>query len=463
MSPRIEGKRSVNTRSNTSKQPAIAKLGRILDSNRKGKATGIYAICSANRFVLEAGMLQAKRDGSLLLIEATSNQVNQFGGYTGQTPQDFVKFVREIAKSMKMPWDQIVLGGDHLGPYVWRKIDSKAAMQKACQLVGEYVRAGFTKIHLDASMPCADDPVKPNEPLADEVVSARAAELCRAAEAAYREMPQGAIVPRYVIGTEVPIPGGEQAGSQAPEITRTKNLARTLRLAEEAFRRRGLRDTWRRVIAVVVQPGVEFGDASVVHYDSRQAKSLSQFRSRRWSGVYEAHSTDFQTKDELREMVKDHFAILKVGPWLTFAFREAIFALESIERELMCVRTALVPSGVQNALEKAMIENPTHWKRYYLGDEEAQRFARRFSYSDRARYYWPHPAVAAAVKRLIDNLTEKPIPPSLLSQYLPCQAEQVRDENLRSDPRELIRNKILEVIDHYAFACRMRRDSEAAC
>jgi D-tagatose-1,6-bisphosphate aldolase subunit GatZ/KbaZ len=408
-------------------------------------------------------MLRAKVDQSLLLVEATSNQVNQFGGYTGQTPQDFVNFVHGVAKAMKMPWDRIILGGDHLGPHVWRNTTSKVAMEKASELVEAYVRAGFTKIHLDTSMPCADDGREGHPPLTEEVVSARAAELCLAAESAHRTMPAGAIAPRYVIGTEVPVPGGEQAGSEAPEITRTDNLARTVNLGEEAFRRRGLAEAWKRVIAVVVQPGVEFGDTSIFPYDSEKAKSLSRFCIRRWSGVYEAHSTDFQTPQALGAMVRDHFAILKVGPWLTFAFREAVFALEALEREWLGSRPGLVLSDLQAILEKAMLQNPAHWKSYYHGNEEQLRLARRFSYSDRVRYYWPHATVAQAIERLCDNLLLNPAPLSLLSQFMPRQAEAVRIGHLANRPAELIRHKILQVIDHYASACRVRREDEAGC
>ena len=407
-------------------------------------------------------MRQAKRDESLLLIEATSNQVNQFGGYTGQTPKDFVRFVRGIAQSMRMPWENVILGGDHLGPHVWRSSNSKEAMNKACELVREYVEAGFAKIHLDASMPCADDVVEPHRPLAEEIVSARAAELCEAAESAYRATARS-VRPRYVIGTEVPIPGGEQVGAQAPEVTSTRNLARTLEIAEEAFRARGLREAWKRVIAVVVQPGVEFGDTSVFQYDARKAKALSQFCTKQWGGVYEAHSTDYQTKQALRAMVGDHFAILKVGPRLTFAFREAIMALERIEQELASLRPGMVASRVQESLERAMLESPGYWKSYYRGDEEELRFARRYSYSDRVRYYWPHPAVSGAVQQLISNLTKDPPPLSLLSQYLPQEAEQMREGRLANRPEELIRHKVLEVIEQYAFACGMKRENEAAC
>lgn len=434
---------------------ATGKLVELLQANRRGKGVGIYSICSANRFVLETGMMQAARDESLLLIEATSNQVNQFGGYTGQTPADFAKFIHEVAAARRFPRERIVLGGDHLGPHVWRSVTHTVAMEKAREMVADYVRAGFTKIHLDASMPCADDVSDRNRPLSDEIVSARAAELCQAAEEAYRSLPRSTTPPVYVIGSEVPIPGGEQLGSQAPRVTRTKDLVRTLDLAKKAFRSRGLDSAWERVIAVVVQPGVEFGDTTIFPYDSQKAKPLSRFLIRSWTGVYEAHSTDYQSRQALRQMVQDHFAILKVGPWLTFAFREAVFALAAVEQEWLSTRKEISLSGLREALEKAMLENPVHWKTYYRGDDTAVQIARKYSYSDRARYYWAQPAVAAALGRLIDNLSSHPTPVSLLSQFLPRQAEAVRSGALQNEPSALIRHKILEVVDEYAFASGM--------
>jgi D-tagatose-1,6-bisphosphate aldolase subunit GatZ/KbaZ len=305
-------------------------------------------------------------------------------------------------------------------------------------------------------MPCADDQVEQNQSLSDEIVSARAADLCKAAEEAHRALAGSATPPVYVIGTEVPIPGGEQLGCQAPKVTRTKDLARTLHVAKAAFQARGLEAAWQRAVAVVVQPGVEFGDTSVFSYDPREARQLSRFATRNWTGVYEAHSTDYQTSSALGQMVKDHFAILKVGPWLTFAFREAAFGLEAIEREWLSARGNVTLSRVQQTLEEAMVENPAHWSSYYHGDEAALQFARKYSYSDRARYYWPQPAVSAALKKLIANLTAHPAPVSVLSQFLPRQAEAVRAGMLANLPTELIRHKILEVIDQYAGACGAR-------
>lgn len=431
-------------------------LRSILAGNLRGNPVGVYSICSANRFVLEAGMQQAQRDGSLLLIESTSNQVNQFGGYTGQTPAQFAGFVREIAAGMNFPTEKIVFGGDHLGPHVWQKEDSPSAMAKGRELIRACVLAGYTKIHLDASMPLANDSVDRSKPLADEIVSERAADLCAAAEEARREFPSNSPAPVYVIGTEVPIPGGETLGAHAPEVTRIEHLSRTIEVAQRIFEKRGLESAWQRVIAIVVQPGVEFGDEAVFSYIPEKTAELSAFAGTRWHGVYEAHSTDYQSAEALRQMVRDHFAILKVGPWLTFAFREAVFGLEEIEREWLGERKGIALSGVREALEQAMLADPQYWKNYYREDESELRFARKYSLSDRCRYYWNVPEMAAAVRLLIDNLMEYPAPVSLLSQYLPNQSAAVALGEIANSPGAMIRHKIAEVIDRYASACGMK-------
>ncbi len=441
---------------------ATEHLANILNENRRGSATGVYSICSANRFVLEAGMLQAQRDDSLLLIESTSNQVNQFGGYTAQTPAQFASFVKKIAGAINFPVERIVLGGDHLGPHVWRKDGPSAAMQRATELVRACVLAGYTKIHLDASMRLAGDPGDPSVPLAEEIVSARAADLCRAAEDAHSRLPASSPAPLYVIGTEVPIPGGEMADGQAPKTTRSEDVAQTVQLAKRAFEARGLQAAWERAIAMVVQPGIEFGDATVFPYVPEKACKLSQFVDEQWQGVYEAHSTDYQTPGALRQMVRDHFAILKVGPWLTFAFREAVFALAAVEEEWLGNRKGVTISRVRESLEESMLANPEYWRGYYHGDDAALRLARKYSFSDRSRYYWSQPSVAAALERLLGNLTQYPPPISLLSQFLPNQATAVRAHDLSNSPVELIHSRIREVIAHYAYACGMSTPRHSA-
>lgn len=432
-------------------QSPCAWLRRVVERNRANEPVGMYSVCSADLWVLEASMQQALEDGSVLCIESTSNQVNQFGGYTALTPTEFVAFVHSIGKRAGFPVNRILLGSDHLGPYPWRNEPAESAVGKACELVRASVIAGYSKIHLDASMACADD--APNQALADEVIAQRAAAICQVAEKTHQELRDGSPAPIYVIGTEVPVPGGEQGPGMAPVVTRVPDAQRTLESFRAAFLKPGLSAAWERVVGLVVQPGVEFGDASVFEYDRQKAQPLSKCLPGSPSLVYEAHSTDYQPPEALSEMVEDHFAILKVGPWLTFAFREAVFALSWIEREWLGKARGITPSQVPEAMERAMLHNPVHWRPYYRGNEQELSLARRYSYSDRCRYYWPDEAVQRELKLLVANLSASPAPLTLLSQYLPEEYDAVRARRIRNTPVELIHERIRKVARTYAAAC----------
>ena len=417
----------------------MSGLEAVVRANRAGEGRGIYSVCSAHPLVLEACIDQALADGGPLLVEATCNQVNQEGGYTGMQAADFRRFVTGLAAARGLPAERLILGGDHLGPNPWRHEPADAALAKAEALVRSYVEAGFTKIHLDASMACAGDP----EPLPPELIAARAARLALAGEAAGGR-------PVYVIGTEVPVPGGAHEAIDSLEVTRTEDLARTIEVHRAAFAEAGLADAWARVLAVVVQPGVEFGSTQVVDFAPERARALAAAIEQTPGLVFEAHSTDYQTEVALRALVEAHFAILKVGPGLTFALREALFALAAMEAELV---PADQRSRLRETLDAAMLADPKHWRGHYHGTAEQLRFARAFSLSDRCRYYWPVPDVAAAVERLFDNLTRHPAPLPLLSQHLPRQHDAIRAGTLAAEPRALVRDKVREVAAAYARAC----------
>ena len=114
---------------------ADAVLRMIFDANRADAQRGIYSICSAHRLVLEAACEAARADGSPLLIEATCNQVNHLGGYTGMTPADFRRDVDAIAQRCGLAPSALVLGGDHLGPNPWRHRRAADAMREAAAMV----------------------------------------------------------------------------------------------------------------------------------------------------------------------------------------------------------------------------------------------------------------------------------------------------------------------------------------
>ena len=320
---------------NEQRENSSTQLRARLRSNRLTGKGGIYAVCSAHPAVIEAAFQQSLEDGSVLLVESTSSQVNQFGGYTGLTPYQFANFVHS-AKRAGLPAERVLLGGDHIGPFPWRQEESVSALSKARGLVRDCVLAGYQKIHLDASMACSDDE---EGILAERTVADRAAILCQAAEEACRELPSRSPELVYVIGTEVPAPGGESVDAHSPVVTKAEHAHQTLETFRLAFAARGLSSAWQRVIALVVQPGVDFGSNSIFDYDRAKAESLSAALSKYPGIVFEAHSTDYQSPQALARMVEDHFAILKVGPWLTFAYREALWALSAIERELLITRS----------------------------------------------------------------------------------------------------------------------------
>lgn len=422
----------------------------VIRRHNEGEAVGIYSVCSAHPLVIEAAVIQALEDGSPLLVEATSNQVDQFGGYTGMKPEDFRHLVLKIAHEHGLKPDRIILGGDHLGPNTWQDRPAEEAMQKAEALIESYVRAGFTKIHLDCSMPCVDDPT----PLNDSVTAERAARLAAVSEKAATEV---ALTekPLYIVGTEVPVPGGASETLTEVEPTDEAAARATIEAHQRAFRNAGVGEAWERVVGLVVQPGVEFDHTRVIAYERGLARDLSQVAEDRDGLVFEAHSTDYQTQQNLKELVEDHWAILKVGPALTFALRESLFALEALEAELIPEERR---SNLRRVVEKVMLSEPGRWQKYYHGNQDEQRLLRSYSYSDRIRYYWNVPEIQAAQERLFSNLSETKLPLPLVSQYLPLQYQKVRDGMLSAEPKALVLDHIRSVLKDYVFACDPRAE-----
>jgi D-tagatose 6-phosphate 4-epimerase len=403
---------------------------------------GVTSVCTAHPIVIEAALSLGLCTGRRILIEATCNQVNQEGGYTGMTPADFRRFVEAIASRVGFHPSRVILGGDHLGPNPWKHLPPDEAMRRAKAMIEAYARAGFTKLHLDTSMGCAGEPTA----LPDEATAERAADLARVAEGAIGD----GFAPVYIIGTEVPVPGGARHVLDSVEVTRPEAAHRTVAVHQKAFSDAGLDAAFARAIGVVVQPGVEFASAEVMPYKPDKAERLKGALADLPGFVFEAHSTDYQPAACLDALVRDGFAILKVGPWLTFALREALYGLD-------CIAGVLDPTSTSDsltaALEALMLEEPRHWRKHYEGGPNELRLQRHFSFSDRIRYYWPHPEAQAAVDRLFAKLADKPIPEPLISQYLRGLYPEVVEGSLSARPKELIVGAVLQVLRRYDQAC----------
>ncbi|NQV14425.1 class II D-tagatose-bisphosphate aldolase, non-catalytic subunit [bacterium] len=429
-----------------------SSLSELTRQHKAGQALGIYAVCSANPHVIRAALEQAIVDDSLLLIEATSNQVDQFGGYTGMLPSDFIQFVKTIASDMNFAQDNIIFGGDHLGPNAWQDLPAEKAMANARVLVAEYVKAGFSKIHLDTSMRCSDDPIGA---LDSKLVAERAADLCAVAEKSIAG--ENLSPPVYVIGTEVPVPGGSHEGFEELVPSVASDVAETIAIHKNLFIQHGLRAAWDRVIAVVAQPGLEFGSQFVAEYKASEAVALVRLIEGYDSLLFEAHSTDYQLASGLSKLVEDHFAILKVGPQLTYALREAILALAHIESELLTLNPGWTSSEIRSSIISTMNSDPKYWDSHYSSDASQHLYEFFFSLSDRIRYYWPTDALQKSLDKLIQNLSTQTIPLSLISQYLPFEYEKIREGRIKNDPITLMHGKVRQVLETYASACGINK------
>lgn len=375
----------------------------LIARNRAGEAVGLPCFCTANEHVLRAILSYAKKTGFLTVIEATCNQVNQDGGYTGMNAADFMAWLRSLAAEAGVPMDQLILGGDHLGPNPWRSEPIEIAMEKARELVKSYVQAGFRKIHLDASMACGGE-----EHPSFAQIAERAADLCAVAEAYAPDRAE--LI--YVIGTEVPIPGGETVEPDALDVTSVARFHDTIKTHHDAFKARDLGEAWGRIVSVVTQPGVEFGHSSIYPFEPEKARPLRDAILGETGLTFEAHSTDYQPTEALAALVENHFFFLKVGPELTFRYREAVWALAEIEKQM----DPDAPSRIRETLRERMQDAPGYWQDYYSGTQAEILRLQVYSYSDRIRYYWSDEVVSGALTKLFANLAGKRLPETLVSQ-----------------------------------------------
>jgi D-tagatose-1,6-bisphosphate aldolase subunit GatZ/KbaZ len=424
-------------------------LQKLAQAFAAGTPIGITSVCSAHALVIEAALREAQTHTTPVLIEATCNQVNHQGGYTGMTPAGFCQFVANIIEQVGLEPERVILGGDHLGPNPWKDLPAAQAMAEAEKMLAAYARAGFSKIHLDTSMACEGE----SDPLPGPLIADRAARLAAVVEHAVHEA--GLPLPVYVIGTEVPVPGGALERVEDLSVTTPEAARETLELHRVAFKALGLSSAFDRVVGLVVQPGVEFGNENVVVYEPEKARALSAVLMNEPQVVFEAHSTDYQPAAALRQLVADGFAILKVGPGLTFALREALYALEQIAAAL-----GLTPEHqtLSLTMESLMQSQPQYWDKYYHGEGSELRLHRHFSYSDRIRYYWPFAEATGAVNELFEALGERPIPETLISQFLPQLYPDVANGRGDATAKGLVMAAIAHVLNQYRGACRAAGD-----
>ncbi len=116
-----------------------------IHSHRSGLPVGVFAVCSSHSDVLRAAMRLLQPSREALLIEATCNQVNQEGGYTGMTPKIFSEKMAVAAKNTGFgTWG---LHADHISI----KKGDAAEVASTKELIDAQIAAGYTSFAIDAS------------------------------------------------------------------------------------------------------------------------------------------------------------------------------------------------------------------------------------------------------------------------------------------------------------------------
>ncbi len=416
-------------------------LRRIIAENRAGHHAAIPSVCSAHPAVIEASLRLAKSLSAPIVIEATSNQVNQDGGYTGMRPPDFINFVKGIAQSVGHAPRDILFGGDHLGPQAWRARPAAAAMDKARDLVASYASAGFGKLHLDCSEGCAGEAAQ----LPDALTAARSADL---AAVALRAAPNPDEL-IFVIGTEVPPPGGARADEDGDIPATTPAAAKaTLAAHKAAFEAAGIGAAWAQIGGLVVQPGVEFSPQHVHHLPMQRDPNLLSALQDDPHICLEAHSTDYQNPAAYPRLAALGFAFQKVGPALTFAWREALYALDKMRTQQGGQHGPSLPK----VMEQLMQAEPKHWQGHYPADADNLASLLHLGLADRIRYYWPHPQAEAAVAALFADLDRLSLDDSAILHHFTQSELASARQSSQSLPYALALGRVQSALRPYFFS-----------
>jgi D-tagatose-1,6-bisphosphate aldolase subunit GatZ/KbaZ len=232
--------------------------------------------------------------------------------------------------------------------------------------------------------------------------------------------------------------------------TKPDAVRETYAVHKQLFEAGGLSAAFERVIAIVVQPRVESAQMSVVLYDAARARELVSARADLGGLVYEAHSTDYQTGAALKALVDDGFSILKIGPSLTYALREALYAMELAAGEVHHG-----PRDLHDTMERLMLADPGPWKDHIHGTAASQESQRHYGLADRIRYYWLKPEAEAALARLHDRFGRTRPHIGLLSQYLsgPFVKEALEAGDDLSSPDALAKRAVRRALRPWMEAC----------
>ncbi len=350
-----------------------------LDKIIKSKA--LPSFCTSNIEVIKSILFFCNLKKLPCLIECTSNQVNQNGGYTNKTPKIFVEEISRLRKKIKFKPDRLFLGGDHLGPLPWNSKNNDIALKNSILLIKDYLNENFSKIHIDTSIKCKNDKY-----INSKIVFNRTNRILN--DFSIKKKIKDRFI---VVGTEVPLAGS----GDNKKIIRTsiKQIETEFFNFKEIFQRLNLK---KMFFGLVIEPGMKYKHYTITKpnfYNFRNKKNISKKNN----FVYEAHSTDYQSQKILRQLVKNNFKFLKVGPELTFNYARSLFFMENIEKK----KNKIKNSNIKETIFSTMLKNKKYWNGYYTKKKPGLFLNSKL---DRMRYYFDTKEVKNSVLTLKKNI-----------------------------------------------------------
>ncbi len=342
------------------------------------------SFCTSNIEVLKIIILYCKRKKLPCLVESTSNQVNQYGGYSGKTPQEFYNDIKKILKQNNFSFKNFYMGGDHLGPLPWKKKNKKTAMNNSVQLINKCLDSNYSKIHVDTSIKCINDKIINHSIIFDRTkYILQNSKLKKKLSKIF-----------LIIGTEVPLSGSNEKGKIKLtqknqinlEVKKFRDLLRTLYKKKLKF-------------GLVVEPGMRFMHNSIQRPNFTNFKPKRKI-SKKNNFVYEAHSTDYQPLNVLIKLVKNNFKFLKVGPELTYNYSRSLFAMEKIEKKYLKNNFSKIKDNIMTT----MLKDKKYWKEYYSGNNQKIKKLILNSKLDRMRYYLNKHKIRISIIKLKKNI-----------------------------------------------------------
>lgn len=147
------------------------------------KSFTFLGISPVSEYVINSGIKAASRLGVPLIFVVSLNQVDIDGGYTGFTPNAFVKHIRELAIREHLDTRTIFFQLDHCGPWlkdehISRNYSYSEALESTLKSLEEFIKASFALVHIDTTI----DMEKANGIADVELAAKRTAEIIDHAE-----------------------------------------------------------------------------------------------------------------------------------------------------------------------------------------------------------------------------------------------------------------------------------------